>query len=392
MRVAIVITRLNIGGASPPVISLAVGLHDRGHESLLIVGDPEPGEGSLEGEAAAAGARIVKLPDLRRNISPARDVRVLRQLVARFREFKPDIVATHMSKAGALGRVAARVAGVPVVHTYHGKGFDVFARGWRRSSALWLERILARVATGNIVVSDKQEQEFRDLKVAPASRMRVIRYGLDLDPFTRAAEGRGGLRAELGLPADALLVGVVARVVAIKGQDVFVRAVARLGDAWPGARFLVVGDGPFRPECEALGRTLGVESRVRYLGWRRDIPDVLASLDLVALPTVMDFEGTPVALIEALAARRAVVATDVGGVADVIKEGCTGLLVPPGNADALAAAIGRLLGDEAARETYGRNGQALVRERHARDRMVDETERYYLELLEPGVEQHALAG
>jgi glycosyltransferase involved in cell wall biosynthesis len=392
MRVATVITRLNIGGASPPVISLAIGLRDLGHESLLIVGEPEPGEGSLEGEAVAAGARIVKLPDLRRNISPARDFRVLRQLVARFREFRPDVVATHMSKAGALGRVAARLSGVPVVvHTYHGKGFDVFARGWRRSSALWLERVLARVATGNIVISDKQEQEFLGLGVAPAARMHVIRLGLDLDPFIRAAGGRGGLRAELGLPADALLVGVVARVVAIKGQDVFVRAVARLGDAWPGARFLIVGDGPFRQECEALGRNLGVDGRVRYLGWRRDIPDILASLDLVALPTVMDFEGTPVALIEALAAGRAVVATDVGGVADVVKEGCTGLLVPPGDADALASAIGRLLGDASTREDYGRNGQALVRERYARKRMVDETERYYRELLE-GADVHAMAG
>jgi glycosyltransferase involved in cell wall biosynthesis len=392
MRVATVITRLNIGGASPPVISLAGGLSDRGHESVLIVGEPEPGEGSLEDEAVATGARLVKLPDLRRNVDLVRDVRVLWQLVAQFRGFRPDVVATHMSKAGALGRIAARVAGVPVVvHTYHGKGFDVFPRGWRRSSALWIERILARVATGNVVVSDKQEQEFLGLRVAPASRMRVIRYGVDLDPFIRAAEGRGGLRAELGLPEDAMLVGVVARVVAIKGQDVFVRAVAQLGEAWPGVRFLVIGDGPFRPECEALGRTLGVDGRVRYLGWRRDIPDVLASLDLVALPTVMDFEGTPVALIEALAARRAVVATDVGGVADVIHEGRTGLLVPPGDAAALAAAIGRLLGDAAARDTYGRNGQALVRERHARKRMVDETERYYQELMD-GAHSHAMVG
>ena len=393
MRVATVITRLNIGGASPPVISLAVGLRERGHESLLIVGEPEPGEGSLEAEALAAGAIISRIPDLRRNIHLARDLRALRQLVRHFREFRPDVVATHMSKAGALGRLAARLAGVPiVVHTYHGKGFDVFPRGWRRSSALWIERILARVAAGNIVVSDKQEQEFLDLGVAPASQLRVIRYGLDLDPFIRAAEGRGGLRDELGLPADALLVGVVARVVAIKGQDVFVRAVAKLGDAWPGARFLIIGDGPFRPECEALGRTLGVDGRVRYLGWRRDIPDVLSSLDLVALPTVMDFEGTPVALIEALAARRAVVATDVGGVADVIQEGRTGLLVAPGDADALAAAMGRLLGDPASRDTFGRNGQALVRERHACKRMVDETERYYLELLEPDAQTHAPAG
>jgi glycosyltransferase involved in cell wall biosynthesis len=392
MRVATVITRLNIGGASPPVISIAVGLRDRGHESLLIVGEPEPGEGSLESEAAASGIRIAKIPDLRRDIGVSRDLRVLRELVRQFRAFRPDVVATHMSKAGALGRIAARLAGVPVVvHTYHGKGFDVFPRGWRRTSTIWLERALSRLAAGNVVLSATQEREFLGLGLAPASRMCVIRLGLDLDPFICAAEGRGRLRDELDLPEDALLVGVVARVVAIKGQDVFVRAVARLGDAWPSARFLVVGDGSFRAECEALGRTLGVGDRIRYLGWRRDIPGILSSLDVVVLPTVMDFEGTPVALIEALAARRAVVASNVGGVAEVIHEGRTGRLVPPRDPDALAAAISGLLGDPATRDAYGLNGQALVCERHAMGRMIDETERYYLDLLQPRNEAHAVA-
>lgn len=383
MRVATVITRLNIGGVSPPVVSLAVGLRDRGHESILAVGSPEPGEGTVEAEAAKAGARIVKIPELRRNPHLARDARALGKLIALFREFRPDVVATHMSKAGALGRVAARLTRVPVVvHTYHGKGFDVFPPGWRRSSALWIERVLARLATGNIVVSAKQEEEFQQLRVAPAQRLRVIRYGLDLDPFLAASRAAGPLRHELGLDADVLLVGVVARVVAIKGQDVFIRAAARMRDACPDARFLVVGDGPFRRSCETLTHDLGLNGVVRFLGWRRDIPAVLSALDLVVLPTVMDFEGTPVALIEALAAGRAVVATDVGGVVDVVRPGKTGLLVPPNDAAALADAMGRLLADSPLRAAFGRAGQRLVCERHPLDRMVAETEKYYLELLE----------
>jgi glycosyltransferase involved in cell wall biosynthesis len=383
MRVAIVITRLNIGGASPPVISLAVGLRARGHESVLAVGSPEPGEGSLEGEAARAGATVVKIPSLRRNPHVVRDACALARLVALFREFRPNVVATHMSKAGALGRVAARLTGVPVVvHTYHGKGFDVFPQGWRRSSVLWAERVLARLATGNIVVTAKQQEEFLHLRVSPPHRMRVIRLGLDLGPFFAASRQVGRLRRELGFDDDVLLAGVVARVVAIKGPHVFLGAAARLKERCPNVRFLVVGDGAFRPECEAMAKDLGLGGSVRFLGWRRDIPEVLSALDLVVLPTVMDFEGTPVALIEALAAGRAVVATDVGGVVDVIRPGQTGLLVPPNDPSALADAMQRLLGDPATRETLGRNGQQLVRGRYSRDRMIAETETYYRELLE----------
>jgi glycosyltransferase involved in cell wall biosynthesis len=383
MRVAIVITRLNIGGASPPVISLAVGLRALGHECVLAVGSPEPGEGTLEAEAATAGATVVKIPGLRRNPHVVRDARALARLVALFREFRPNVVATHMSKAGALGRVAARLTGVPVVvHTYHGKGFDVFPQGWRRSSVLWAERVLARLATGNIVVTAKQQQEFLHLRVSPPQRLRVIRLGLDLGPFFAASQLVGPLRRELGFDDDVLLVGVVARVVAIKGPHVFLGAAARLKEQCPNVRFLVVGDGAFRPECEALAKALGLGGSVRFLGWRRDIPEVLSALDLVVLPTVMDFEGTPVALIEALATGRAVVATDVGGVVDVIRPGQTGLLVPPNDPSALADAMRRLLGDPRTRETFGRNGQELVRERYPRERMVAETETYYRELLE----------
>jgi glycosyltransferase involved in cell wall biosynthesis len=170
--------------------------------------------------------------------------------------------------------------------------------------------------------------------------------------------------------------------VAIKGPQVFLDAAARLKEQCPSVRFLVVGDGGFRPECEALAGNLGLGSSVRFLGWRRDIPEVLSALDLVVLPTVMDFEGTPLALIEALATGRAVVATDVGGVVDVIRPGQTGLLVPPNDPSALADAMRRLLGDPRTRETFGRNGQELVRERYPRERMVAETEAYYRELLE----------
>ncbi len=380
MRVASVVTRLNVGGVSPPVMLLDRGLRARGHEAILVVGTPGPGEGTLEAEAEKAGTRVVHIPELLRDWRPVRDARAFGRLLGVFRGFRPDVVATHMSKAGALGRLAARVAGVPVVvHTYHGKGFDVFT-GWRRRSVLSVEQALARVATGNIVVSRKQLEEFVRLGVAPRRKLRAICYGVDLERFAEAARTRGTLRAELGLPGDALLVGVVARLVAIKGQDVFLEAVARLRASHPNVRFLLVGDGPDRARYEAINRRLRVD--VHFLGWRRDMPEVLSALDVVALPTVGDFEGTPVAVIEALAARRAVVATDVGAVSEVVHEGETGLVVPPRDPDALAVALSALLDDPALRVALGCSGQRLVFQRYGKERMVEETESYYRELLD----------
>ncbi len=383
MRVATIITRLNIGGVSPPVISLAVGLRSRGHDHLLVIGTPEAAEGTLEVEAERAGVAMVRIPDLRRNPDPPRDLRVLGRLHALLRDYRPDVVATHMSKAGALGRLAARRAGVPVVvHTYHGKGFDVFPRGWRRTAALSIERLLARMATGNIVVSEKQHEEFTRLRVAPPAKLRTIHYGIDLEPFLQAQRQGSGLRRELGVGDEAVLVGVVARLVRIKGQDVFLRAAARLRASHPNAQFVLVGDGSERAAYEALARELGVEAR--FLGWRRDIPNVVSGLDVVVLSTAYEFEGTPVALIEALAGGRAVVATDVGGVAEVIKHGETGFVVPPRDPEALAAAIAPLLANPTLRATVGCCGQRLVCEQYGVERMVAETEAYFRELLDRG--------
>jgi glycosyltransferase involved in cell wall biosynthesis len=380
MRVVNVITRLNIGGASPPVMAVAAGLRARGHDSLLVVGTPEPHEGSMESDAAAMGVEIRRVPALRRNPAPVGDLCALHELWKIFRRTRPDVVATHMSKAGALGRIAARAAGVPViVHTYHGKGFGVFDARWRTAAALAAERALASLASGSIVVSDKQRDEFEALRVG-TGRLKVIRYGLDLDPFLREGEP-GYLKRELGLPGTAVLVGVVGRLVAIKGQDVVLRAVAALGHEWPNLHVVLAGDGERRATYELLTRELGLGSRVHFLGWRRDVAPLLHGLDIVCLPTINDFEGTPLAVIEALAAARPVVATDVGGVSEVIRDGETGLLVAPRNAEAIAAGIRRLLQHPHDAVRMAAAGRTLATLMYRRERMVTETEQYFRDLL-----------
>lgn len=382
MKVAIVITRLNIGGATPMAIGLADGLRQFGHDTLIVAGTAEPGEGTLDHEAEARGIRLERLPSLRRNPHP-RDLAAFWSLVRLFRRWRPDIVLTHMSKAGALGRVAAKLVGIPAVHTYHGKGFHVFKQKWKEQSALASERLLAKLGAGSIVVSEIQRREFAALGIDTPSRLKMIHYGLQLQPFLDAAAAGRPLRAELAVRDGAVLVGVVGRVVGIKGQDVFIGAAARLAPRFPQARFLIVGDGADRAELERLAERLGVggpAGTVQFLGWRRDIPQVLASLDVVVLPTTFDFEGVPVSVIEALAVGRPVVAAEVGGVAEAVQHGKTGLLVPPRDEQALADAIARMIDDPEGAAAMGQAGQALARRLFAVDRFLKEHDRYIREV------------
>lgn len=383
MRILSVITRLNIGGASPMVLALTTGLKQFDHETLLVVGTPEPGEGTLEDEARAAGADVTRIPSLRRNPHPVRDAVALTALVRLFRRWRPDVVATHMSKAGALGRIAGALTGVPVVHTYHGKGFHVFNGGLKTSLALNAERLLARISAGTIVVSDVQRKEFQHLRLGDPVRQRVIHYGLPLEPFVAAAQCGAPLRAELGVGPEIKLVGVIGRVIGIKGQDIFIRAARELTHSHPAARFVIVGDGDARALFEALAAEIGIGHLVTFLGWRRDIPQVLASLDVVVLPTVLDFEGVPVAVIEALAAARPVVATNVGGVAEVVHDRNTGRLVPARDVAAMAAAIANLLDDPAAAAAMGRRGQQLAQQLFHITRYLKESDAFLREIANP---------
>lgn len=379
MRVAVVITRLNIGGATPIAIALADKLREFGHETLLVTGTPEPGEGSLDHDAEARGVNLVRIPSLRRNPHPD-DLRAFMALWRVLRSWRPDIVLTHMSKAGALGRMAAKLLGIPAIHTYHGKGFHVFGQKWKENAALASERLLAKLGAGSIVVSEIQRREFEALGIDRPERLKVIHYGVPLERFLSAV-GRRPLRDELGIAPEVRLVGVVGRVVNIKGQDVFIKAAARLAPRFPNVRFLIVGDGVDRARYEALAAQLGVGATVSFLGWRRDIPEIFASLDIVVLPTTFDFEGVPVSVIEALAVARPVVATEVGGVAEAVRHGETGLLVPPRDEAALAEAIATMLADPDKAEAMGRAGQALVKEFFPLERFLEQHDRYIREVV-----------
>jgi glycosyltransferase involved in cell wall biosynthesis len=381
MRIINVVTRLNIGGSSPPIISLSAGLPQYGHESLLVVGTPSAAEGSMNADAERAGVELFHVPELQRDPDALKDVKALSSLVRLFRRRRPDVVGTHLSKAGALGRVAARVAGVKViVHTYHAKAFYVFDQRWKEQATILSERLLTRLGSGSIVVSEKQRRDFVDLRIDSPARLRVVRYGLKLERYLEAPSLAHTLRQELGLPPACRLVGVVGRLVHMKGQEVFIRAAAKLARQFDDVFFLLVGDGDNRRDYEALVDELHLGDRVSFLGWRRDIPSVLGNLDVVVLPTVNDFEGTPLAVIEALAANRPVVATDVGGVSEVIRNGDTGILVGVRDESGMVQAIASILINPAQASAMAERGRDLVSKLYREADMIRVTESYYREL------------
>ncbi len=374
-----IIARLNVGGPAIHVSLLSAGLNHGRYHTTLVAGSIGEHEGDMSYLAASYGVQPVFLPELGREIGWKNDVRALKQLMRLMRREKPDIVHTHTAKAGTLGRLAAMAAGVPVkVHTFHGHVFHSYFSPRKTRIFLAIERFLARRTDRIIVLSEQQAHEIADVyQVAPREKLSIIPLGFDLDGFLSAEQHRGKLRAELGLPSDALIVSIVGRLVPVKNHRLFFEMARRVAAELPHAYFVIVGDGELRSALEEEAASLG--DRAHFLGWRRDLPVIYADSDVVALTSVN--EGTPVALIEAMASGTPVVATRVGGVPDIVYNGETGIVVEPHNADALTAAVRELLSNSAQREKLGAAGRDSVRERFDKQRLIEDVTQLYDELL-----------
>ena len=380
IRVARVIGRLNIGGPAQHVIHLTAGLPRARFESVLLSGREAPSEGSMRALAARWAVRPIAVPGLGRRVSPVDDMRSLVFLTRFFRSFRPHIVHTHTAKAGALGRLAARLTGVPVVvHTYHGHVFHGYFSPPVTSLFLAVDRMLARSTSRLLAVSESVKRELDGYRIGGPGQVTVQRLGLDLTAFLGCQVHGGELRRELGMDSRHPLVGIVARLVPIKRHEDFIAASALLAARIPEARFLVIGDGERRTELEVLVRQKGLGERVRFLGWRHDLDRIYADLDVVVLTSAN--EGSPVSLIEAMAAGRPVVATEVGGVPDLVEHGVNGMLGRAGDPSATAEAIAALLADPERRRVMGEAGRKRVRDAYTIDQLVSDMDRLYTELL-----------
>lgn len=381
IRICRVITRLNIGGPAQHVILLTSGLSEQ-FETLLVAGREETGEGNMLDLARAKGIQPFLIPELGREIRPLHDTVAFVKLYRLFQQWRPHLVHTHTAKAGALGRLAARAARVPVVvHTFHGHIFDGYFPPWEGRLFLAIERLLAKCTTRIIALSEGQRRELLQRKIGDEAQLAVLPLGLKLDPFLTAPAKNGQLRRELGLPEERL-IGIVGRLVPIKGHETFLQAARLVAERLPSCRFLMVGDGPERPRLERRAKVLGLSSKVLFLGWRRDLDRIYADLDLCVLSSYN--EGTPVSLLEAMAAGVPVVATRVGGVKDLITHEETGLLVRPGDAQALAEAILMIFNDPEGARRMAKAGRERVYPFYDVKSLISRMEQFYRELVTEG--------
>src|SRR5581483_557945 len=345
-------------------------------------GSVSEGEGSMEYAARSVGIEPRYIPALQREISPLVDGVAVARLLRLIRTFRPDILHTHTAKAGAVGRIAALLAGPArpkvVVHTFHGHVLRGYFGTAKTEAFRRLEQTLARSSDALIAVSPEVRDDLVRLGVAPASKIAVVRLGLDLEARVAApAAARDELRAELGVRDGGFLVAWLGRMTEIKRIDLLLQAVARLDG---GTELLLAGDGPLRPRMEQLAVELGISERVHFAGFRSHVGAVYAAADALALTSAN--EGTPVSVIEALAAGKPVVSTDVGGVRDVVADGKTGYLVPAGDVDGVADRLRGLAEDADLRRELGAAGRERVLPRYAVPRLVDDIDRLYRTLLE----------
>jgi glycosyltransferase involved in cell wall biosynthesis len=378
-----IITRLDRGGSARNTFLTVLG-HDRNRFQVGLVygrsvagseAEDAPLEADLE-ELRRAGVALFEVPSLVREIRPLRDARATLVLWRVFRCERPDIVHTHTSKAGAVGRVAAWLAGVPVIiHTPHGHIFYGYYGPAISGVIRLFERLLALITDRIVTLTDRGAQEHVRYKIAGPEKFVTIPSGITLSKFRSVLVDPTVKRKELGLPEEGPVIGTVGRLVPIKGHEWLLRAAPRVLAEFPHATFVFLGEGPLLGQLQQLAARLGISGHVMFLGSRQDVPECLAAFDLFAFPSLN--EGMGRALIEAMAVGLPAVAARVGGIPDVVADGETGLLVPARDEAALADALLKLLRDPARLQAYGQSARRSMDERFDVSAMVRAIDRLY---------------
>lgn len=371
-----VITRMVKGGAQEDVLDLAERVDPSRYDSILVTGPSEGPEGSLVNKAVAHGADLREIPWLVREISPVNDIRAYMALVRLIRREKPVIVHTHTSKAGIVGRLAARTAGVPVViHSPHGHVFHGYYGKFKTRLFIGLERWCARFSDRLVMITENERADHVALKIAPPEKFVTIHSGVDFDPLLNDISGRGALRKQFSIAEDARVIGTVGRLVPIKGQVHLIDAMPEVIGKMPNTHLVLVGSGPLLEELQNRTAEIGMSDHVHFAGYRSDVAACLKDMDLFVLPSLN--EGMGRVLVEAMVMRLPSVASDVCGIKDLIQEGKNGRRVPVGDSDALAAAIVDVLSDPVRARQMGDEGFNTVVPSYGLEAMLTEIESMY---------------
>jgi len=400
IRILRLIARLNIGGPALHVYLLTKGLDSRKFKTILIAGKISPTEGDMSYLFDSMENKPVFLTELQREISATMDIMAFLRIFNKLREEKPDIVHTHTAKAGSSARLAVLLYNilygkkVRTVHTFHGHVFEGYFSKTKSMLFVWIERLLAMVTNVIIVISDSQKRDLAEkFHIAPSKKIKTIELGFELKPFLNSNQLRGRFREKYGITDDTLLIGIVGRLVPIKNHRIFFEAAKLFVEQNPKlkVKFIVVGDGELRDELQTCCRRLGLEDLVIFCGWVKDVHLVYADLDILALTS--SNEGTPVSIIEAMASSAPVIATDVGGVKDLLGPSDSihasdcftvckrGILCKKNDVSGFAEGLKYLVDiDESRKQRFLTQARSYVKEHYSEKRLIRDMESLYLDL------------
>jgi len=411
MKIVRIIARLNVGGPAKHVVWLTDGLRNAGYESVLVAGTVPAGEDDMGYFAYNSNVNPVFIREMSREISH-KDLVTVWKLYRLLRRERPDIIHTHTAKAGTVGRIAAllyrwftlgtfvgRRRRCKVVHTYHGHIFHSYYGPIKTRFFLFVERVLARLTDRIVVITEQQKREIHErFRVGSNDQFTVIRLGLDINQYAENNGNRSLLRDQFGIRPDEILVGIVGRLTAVKNHELFLRTISEFKQASLNAgerrvRFIIIGGGGLRRELEQMVMRLGLSEDVIFAGNRSDPENFYPALDIVALTSKN--EGTPLTLIEAMANSRPLLATAVGGVVDLLGEPAPprqttsyvicerGISAATEDPKSLASGLGRLVRDGELRRVLGENGRHFVERNYSKQRLIDDVNNLYQELLRP---------
>ena len=383
-----IITRLDKGGSAENTLLTCMGLtetcelvlvHGVSFESQMTECEEKAVESGIL-EAGKKGVRVIAIPSLVRKISPGQDLRALFFLWRLVIRERPVIVHTHTSKAGILGRCAAKLAGVPtLVHTPHGHVFYGHFGPLASKFFLAIERLMALVTDRMVALTEAERNDYVAFCVSNPDKIVTIHSGVEIERYMNAEVNIEDKKRSLGLDPKELVVGSIGWLLPIKGPMYLLRALARVWQSHPETRLLFVGKGDMEEQLRAEASRMGVSDKVTFLGWRNDIPEIMHTLDILVLPSLN--EGMGRVLVEAMAAGKPVVASSVGGILDLVKHGHNGFLVTPGDVVGLSLAIEELVRDERLRNEMGRRGSTMA-QNYSVEKMLREIDALYSSLYE----------
>jgi glycosyltransferase involved in cell wall biosynthesis len=378
MKICHVITRMIVGGAQENTLLTCQGHLEKGHDVTLVTG-PSPGpEGELLKQGVPDGLRVVVFPELVRQISPSNDLKAKKKLIEFFKQEKFDVVHTHASKAGIIGRVAAKAADVPfIVHTVHGLPFHKYQNPFSNAIYILMERYAAKKCDKIFAVAKAIVEQCVNAHVAPENKFKVVYSGMHLEAFMNA-QPEEELRQKLGIPEGAPVVGKVARLFELKGHDDLLKAAPELVAANPEIRFLIVGDGILRPKFEAQIAQMGLQKNFIFTGLvpPTEVCRYIALMDILVHLSLR--EGLPRSVVQGMAAGKPVIAYPLDGTPEVISSGTTGYLIEPHDTENLVQNINILIRNAQRRHEVGRKAKERVADLFDWRRMADILEKEYI--------------